>query len=463
MKLPLGRVAEFIQGSGSFAHAATAEGYSIDTRTLRPGELFFAIKGERLDGHDYVEAALAAGAVAAVIESSQLARYADPSKLIAVGDSTLALQHLGAAARRLWGKKLIAVTGSAGKTTTKECIAHVLAARFHVLKSLGNLNNHFGLPLQLLRLEPQYDIAVIEMGMSHPGEITTLAKIAAPDEGVVTNVGLAHLESFGTQAGIARAKYELIESLPAGGHAFLNADDPYVSQFGRDFHGRVTLFGIEHPADYRAANVELRGVLGSEFDIVAPGFRERAVMPLVGRHNVLNALAAVAVASEHGVSPSDAVARLASLSAGDKRGEVRHVLGALGVSGAILINDCYNSNPQALDSMVEALAQTPAKRRIVIAGEMLELGPAAPELHRECGRKMALNHVDYVVGVRGNGELIAEGAASSGVAAEFVETPEQAGEWLARNLREGDAVLLKASRGVGLERALAVFEAQRKV
>ena len=180
------------------------------------------------------------------------------------------------------------------------------------------------------------------------------------------------------------------------------------------------------------------------------------MVPLIGRHNVLNALAAVAVAAEHGVSPSDAVARLASLSAGDKRGEVREVL------GAILINDCYNSNPQALDSMVAALAQTPAKRRIVIAGEMLELGTSAPELHRECGRNMALNKADYVVGVRGNGEFIAEGAASSGVAAEFVETPEQAGEWLARNLREGDAVLLKASRGVGLERALATFEAQRK-
>ena len=154
------------------------------------------------------------------------------------------------------------MTGSAGKTTTKECIAHVLGARFQVLKSLGNLNNHFGLPMQLLRLEPQHEIAVIEMGMSHAGEITTLARIAAPDEGVVTNVGLAHLESFGTQAGIARAKYELIEALPAGGHAFLNADDPYASQFGRDFHGKVTLYGIEHPCDYRAENLALRGVLG---------------------------------------------------------------------------------------------------------------------------------------------------------------------------------------------------------
>jgi UDP-N-acetylmuramoyl-tripeptide--D-alanyl-D-alanine ligase len=457
MKLSLDRVAEFTQAHGIFDHAAIAEGYSIDTRTLRPGDLFFAIKGERLDGHDYVDAALRSGAVAAIVEASELSRFTDRSKLIVVENVTLALQHLGAAVRRLWGKKLIGVTGSAGKTTTKECIAHVLGARFQVLKSLGNLNNHFGLPMQLLRLEHQHDIAVIEMGMSHAGEITTLAQIAAPDEGVVTNIGLAHLEHFGTQAGIARAKYELIESLPAGGHAFLNADDPYVSQFGRDFHGKVTLYGIEHPADFRAEMLTLMGVLGSEFDIAGPGFRERAAVPLIGRHNVLNALVAVAVATEHGVTPSDAVARLATLSAGDKRGEVRKV------GGATLINDCYNSNPQALNSMVAALEQTPAKRRVVIAGEMLELGPTSPELHRECGRQMAIHRADYVVGVRGNGEYIAEGAASSGVASEFVETPEQAGEWLAHNLRDGDAVLLKGSRGVGLERALAVFEAQRKV
>ncbi|HVJ04030.1 MAG TPA: UDP-N-acetylmuramoyl-tripeptide--D-alanyl-D-alanine ligase [Candidatus Saccharimonadales bacterium] len=457
MKLPLGRVADFIKGHGTFDRQAVAEGYSIDTRTIKPGALFFAIRGERLDGHDYVEQALGAGAVAAVVAQNQLSRFADQGKLIAVEDSTLALQKLGAAVRRLWGRKLIGVTGSAGKTTTKECIAHVLGAHFQVLKSLGNLNNHFGLPMQLLRLEAQHDIAVIEMGMSHSGEITHLAEIAAPDQGVVTNVGLAHLESFGTQAGIARAKYELIESLPAGGHAFLNADDPYACQFGRDFHGKVTLYGIQHPSDYRAENVELRGVLGSKFDIVGPGFRESATVPLIGRHNVLNALVGVAVAAENGVKPSDAAARLASLTAGDKRGEVREAF------GAILINDCYNSNPLALDSMVAALSQTPAKRRIAIAGEMLELGPTSPELHRACGRNMALNKVDYVVGVRGNGESIAEGAAAAGVASEFVETPEEAGEWLARNLREGDAVLLKGSRGVGLERALTVFEAQRKV
>jgi len=457
VKLPLSRVAEFIQARGTFDPNARAEGYSIDTRTLAPGDLFFAIEGERMDGHNFVEAALQRGAVAAVISTKQRARFDDHPKVMVVEETTLALQNLGAAVRRLWGKRLIAVTGSAGKTTTKECIAHVMASQFRILKSLGNLNNHWGLPMQLLRLESQHDFAIIEIGMSHSGEIANLARICAPDEGVITNVGLAHLENFENQAGIARAKYELVEALPAGGHAFLNADDEYVSQFGRDFHGRVTLFGIDHPCDYRAYEVILRGVLGSEFDIVGPGFREHARLQLMGRHNVLNALAAVAVAAEHGVKPCDAVASLATLQAGDKRGEVIHR------GGALIVNDCYNSNPEALCSMVAALEQTPAKRRVVIAGEMLELGPAAAELHRECGRKMAQHKADYVVGVRGNAEMIAEGAASAGVAADFVETPEQAGEWLARNLREGDAVLLKASRGVGLERALAAFEAKAKM
>jgi UDP-N-acetylmuramoyl-tripeptide--D-alanyl-D-alanine ligase len=457
MRLPLSRIADFMQARGNFDSGAWAEGYSIDSRTLAPGDLFFAIQGDRLDGHSYVEAALQKGAVAAVVSERHVSRFADQSKLLAVEETTLALQSLGAAARRVWGKRLIAVTGSAGKTTTKECIAHVMSGHFRTLKSLGNLNNHWGLPMQLLRLEPQHEFAVIEIGMSHPGEIANLARICAPDEGVITNVGLAHLENFENQAGIARAKYELIEALPAGGHAFLNADDPYVSQFGRDFHGRVTLFGIDHPCDYRAHNVVMRGVLGSEFDVAGPGFREHAQLELMGRHNVLNALVAVATATEHGVKPCDAVARLATLKAGDKRGQVIHC------KGAILINDCYNSNPEALCSMVEALAETPAQRRVVIAGEMLELGPASPELHRECGRRMAQHKADYVVGVRGNGEMIAEGAASAGVAAEFVETPESAGEWLAHNLREGDAVLLKASRGVGLERALTAFEAQKRV
>src|ERR1700719_2744494 len=243
MRLPLARIGEFIAATGEFVADDVALGYSIDSRTVQPGELFFAVKGERLDGHDFVEQALKKGAAAAVVSRSDLSRYGSEARLLTVNDTLAALQTLATAVRKLWGKALIAVTGSAGKTTTKEAIAHVLASRFRVLKSEANLNNHFGLPLMLLKLEPGHDVAVIEMGMSHAGEIRVLAKIAQPEIGVVTNVAPVHLEFFDSISGIARAKYELIESLPASGTAVLNADDEYVSQFGRDFKGKVITYG----------------------------------------------------------------------------------------------------------------------------------------------------------------------------------------------------------------------------
>ena len=259
-----------------------AQSYSIDSRTIGPGQLFFAVKGERLDGHDFVEQALEKGAVAAVVRKDQLGRYPQKNRLLAVDDTLVALQALAMAVRKIWGKPLIAVTGSAGKTTTKEAIAHVLSTRFRVLKSEGNFNNHFGLPLMLLKLEPQHDVAVIEMGMSHAGEIRALAQIAQPEIGVVTNVAAVHLEFFDSLAGIARAKYELVESLPANGTAVLNADDEYVSQFGRNFKGKVVMYGIGGSADVRAENIQSRGQEGCEFDVVVGGKREHAVLPLVG-------------------------------------------------------------------------------------------------------------------------------------------------------------------------------------
>jgi UDP-N-acetylmuramoyl-tripeptide--D-alanyl-D-alanine ligase len=228
MKLTLSKIAEFISAGADFPAEELVEGYSIDSRTVGAGQLFFAVRGERLDGHDFVQQALEKGAVAAVVRGDQLGRYANKARLLAVKDTLEALQTLAKAVRKLWGKTLVGVTGSAGKTTTKEAIAHVLSARFRVLKSEGNFNNHFGLPLMLLKLEPGYEVAVIEMGMSHPGEIRALATIAHPEVGVVTNVAPVHLEFFDSLAGIARAKYELIESLPANGTAVLNSDDDYV-------------------------------------------------------------------------------------------------------------------------------------------------------------------------------------------------------------------------------------------
>jgi UDP-N-acetylmuramoyl-tripeptide--D-alanyl-D-alanine ligase len=455
MKLPLGKIADFISATGEFDREEVAQAYSIDSRTVGTGQLFFAVKGERLDGHDFVEQALEKGAVAAVVRRDQLSRYRSPERLLAVEDTLVALQTLATAVRRLWGKPLIAVTGSAGKTTTKEAIAHVLSARFRVMKSEGNFNNHFGLPLMLLKLEPEFDVAVIEMGMSHAGEIRALAKIAQPEIGVVTNVAPVHLEFFDSLAGIARAKYELVESLPGNGTAVLNADDEYVSQFGRGFKGKIVMYGTRATAHVRAENIESRGAEGTEFAVVIGAVREHAVLPLVGEHNVLNALAAVAVGLERGVKPSEAVAALSTLVPADKRGQV------LQVGNITVINDCYNSNPKALAAMVDALASMPAKRRIVVAGEMLELGPAAEEMHRQAGQHIADKKIDVLVGVRGLAQAMVDQAKSSACHAEFAASSEEAGEWLAREARDGDVVLLKASRGVKLEKALETWKLLR--
>jgi UDP-N-acetylmuramoyl-tripeptide--D-alanyl-D-alanine ligase len=455
MKWTLQKIAEFVAAIGEYPREVVARAYSIDSRTVGSDELFFAVKGERLDGHDFVAAALEKGAIAAVVRKDELGRFTDRSRLLAVDDTLVALQALATAVRKLWGKPLIGITGSAGKTTTKDAIAHVLSSRFRVLKSEGNFNNHLGLPLMLLKLEPEHDLAVIEMGMSHAGEISALAKIARPAIGVVTNVAPVHLEFFDSVAAIARAKYELIESLPASGTAVLNADDEYVSQFGRGFKGRVITYGTNAIADVRAENIQPQGAAGSEFDLVVGSVRERAKLALVGEHNILNALAAVAVAVERGFKPSETVAALATLAPSDKRGEV------IQLGNITVINDCYNSNPKALHAMIDALAAMPAKRRIVVAGEMLELGPAAEEMHRSAGEHAAKKKIDVLLGVRGLAAVTVEGARHAGSQAEFAETPEEAGEWLAREGRDGDVVLLKASRGVKLEKTLEVWKAKK--
>lgn len=433
-----------------------ATGYSIDSRTLEPGDLFFAIRGERFDAHEFVPAAFQRGARAAVVSRAKAAQFLEIARthtLLLADDPLEALQQLASAVRRHWNRRLIGITGSAGKTTTKEAVAEVLATRFRVLKSKGNLNNSFGLPLQLLKLEPSVEIAVIEMGMSHAGEIAALARIASPNWAIVTNVGSAHRENFPDGlAGIARAKYELVQSLPAEGVAFLNCDDPYVSQFGRDFRGRAVYFGSGPCADPRAVMVEDLGLEGSRFEIRAGGKEAAGITTLVGRHNVANALAAIAVGLEAGISLEESIAAVERLKPPDKRGEILHV------SGATIINDCYNSNPEALKSMIASLASMAAQRRILVAGEMLELGPESPRLHRECGEAAAASGIDLVLGVRGNAKYIVEGARQQGALALFVPTAEAAGEWLKAELRDGDAVLLKGSRGVGLERALHGIE-----
>ncbi len=460
MRLSLGRVAEWAEGELLAPGAAIAEaaGYSIDSRTIAAGEIFFAVSGERYDAHSFVAGAVARGAIASVVSNlDALDEAARASTLILVDDPLRALQRLAAKVREHWvglgdGRRVIGITGSAGKTTTKEAIAVVLATNYRVLKSQGNLNNEFGVPLQLLRLQPEDEIAVIEMGMSHAGEIAALARIAAPAWGVVTNVGNAHTENFADGIeGVARAKHELIAGLTTNGVAFLNCDDARVARYNAGA-SRVVRFGRCAGADVRAVQVDELGDEGLRLVVAAGAERSEVRLQLLGVHNVTNALAAIAVGLEAGISLDQAAAALATLAPGDRRGQV------LTLRGAKVINDCYNSNPEALQAMIGTLAGIPASRRILIAGEMLELGPAGPELHAACGRTAAEAGLDYVVGVRGLATHLVAAASAAGARAEFVESPEAAGAWLAAELRPGDAVLLKASRGVRLERALLGLE-----
>ena len=371
---------------GGLDALARLAGVSIDSRTVARGELFVAIHGPRHDGHNFVLAALDAGALAAVVAQSHAAEFAEPvqSKLFAVTDTLGALQGLAQAVRMRWGRRLAAVTGSAGKTTTKEILAALLAARFRVLKSEGNLNNEYGLPLQLLRLEDSDEAAVVELGMSHAGELRRLAEIARPDVGVVTRVAPVHLEFFASVDGIALAKRELIEEL-AGPEsvAILNADDPRVARFAQVAPGRVVTFGLDGGADFRAENIVDRGMEGSEFDFVGPAGLTRLALPLAGRHNISNALAALAAAGVWGVGASEAKEVFPHLQATGMRGRVLRY-----DAGFSVINDCYKSNPVALAAMIDLLAHTSAPgRRILAAGEMLELGPTSPETASASGAR----------------------------------------------------------------------------
>lgn len=458
--MTLGQVADFIHAEGEFSSEREAFGYSIDSRTICAGELFFAVKGERADGHDFVAAALANGAVGAVVAMHWLTPdRLDPCTLLRVPDICddcvlNAMHRLANAVRRKWGKRVIGVTGSAGKTTTKEAVATVLGGRFNVLKSAGNLNNGYGLPLQLLKLEPEHDVAVIEMGMNHAGEIAALAKVAEPNWAVVSNVAPVHLEFFPDGiAGIAKAKYELIEALPPDGIAFLNADDDYVAAFARGMGPRAVMYGLTQFAKVRAKKSIEAGIDGVRFTVTVQEEQAEVHLRLLGLHNVSNALAAIAVGLQSGMSLDECAAAAGQMQAGDRRGEV------VTWRGAMIVDDSYNSNPLALDAMVDALLSVPGERHIVVAGEMLELGPDAASLHAACGRRMVERGVSVLVGVRGQAAAMVAAARAFGAAETvFLNSAEDAGVWMKENLREHDVVLLKASRGVKLERALAVLD-----
>jgi len=453
---------------------ARLAGVSIDSRSVGRGQLFIAIRGPRHDGHDFVAAALQAGAEAAVVASERVSSYPVEirGRLIATSDTLAALQELAQAVRRAWGRRIAAVTGSVGKTTTKEILAALLGAKFRVLKSEGNLNNEYGLPLTLLRLEPEDKAAVVELGMSHRGELRRLAEIAEPEVGVVTRVAPVHLEFFASVDEIALAKRELIEGLTGPEPvAVLNADDPRVARFAEVARGRVLTFGCGAQADFRAEKIQDHGAAGSEFDLIASGERTRLRLALPGRHSIENALAAMAAASVWEIGPGEAADVLRHIKVGEMRGRLLEF-----AAGFAVINDSYNSNPIALAAMIDLLSHTGApsgaqlgtksgtyRRRILAAGEMLELGPDSANLHRQAGRAAAAQGLDCIVAVQGHAAEIVNGAIGAGMPASqalFFGDSSAAAEFLADFVRSGDLLLVKGSRGVKMERIVDALRAK---
>jgi UDP-N-acetylmuramoyl-tripeptide--D-alanyl-D-alanine ligase len=440
-------------------------GFALDSRAIKAGELFVAIPGERVDGHQFVREVFEKGACAAMVVhhglpfASDLGDYA--GRLLFVENTVCALQRLSERVIAGWHRPVVGVTGSAGKTTMKDLIAHCLGGAGNVLKSTGNLNTGYGLPLVLTRMisggakPSDYDFAVLEMGMSSFGEIARLVDIAPPEVGVVGNVGTAHIEFFGSQERIARAKAEMVDGVKPGGVAVLNADDPLViGMRERRDDVAVISFAVSASASVRAREIAVAPSGGSRFVLETPDGDAVVTMPLIGRHNVYNALAAAAVASYFGSSPEQIASRLATSEPSKMRGELVRF-----ANGVTVIDDSYNSNPQALlqsvRAMIDVAASRASGRRVVAAGEMLELGGHGPEMHRKCGRDIAALGVDVLIGVRGlASELVAGAVECPGTAprlTSFCETPEEAAEMLVAGAVPGDVILVKGSRGVRME------------
>jgi UDP-N-acetylmuramoyl-tripeptide--D-alanyl-D-alanine ligase len=420
-------------------------GASIDTRTLAPGELFVPLRGQHGDGHDFLDEAFRRGAAAALCSSEFHRRIAgrESGPVVVVDDVTDALQRLARRHREGWHGWMIGVTGSAGKTTTKDLVAAALATMAPVLRTEGNLNNHWGVPLTLLRLTPEHQAAVVEMAMNRPGEIAMLAGLAAPAAAVITNAGSAHLEGLGTLEAIAREKASLAYALPASGVVFAGADSPRLIAALAGVKCRVVRYGLAAGADVRPARVEMLGADGSRFEVA--GFPP-VHLRLVGAHQVANALAAIAVAKEAKLDPGKVAAAIEAYRPARGRMQIEQR------RGATLLVDCYNANPDATRAALESLAAWPGGgRRIALLGDMLELGERAAELHRETGAAVRDAEL-WAVGA--HAADYAAGASRAGATVRTFDDIAAAREALDGALAPGVTVLLKASRGAALERVL---------
>jgi UDP-N-acetylmuramoyl-tripeptide--D-alanyl-D-alanine ligase len=434
-------------------------GFSIDSRTLASGDLFFAIVAAR-DGHDFVAAASKRRAAGVVVSKAVALGGDNESFVVEVADTTTALQDLARYVRRESGAKVVAITGSAGKTTTKDTIAEFLGGKYRVVKNTGNLNNHLGLPLSLLELRHGADVAVMELGMNHAGEIRTLVGVAAPEVRVWTNVGEAHIGHFGSRAAIADAKGEILEGATPDSLLIANADDPLVMERAPKFAGRVVTFGTVERADVRGVDVEDLGLDGSRARLLTPAGERSLSVPLLGRGHLMNVLCATATALEMGIGLDAIVAAAAGLKPSSRRGAVLRL-----PRGVTVIDDSYNSSPSALQRSLEVIARSWAARRIAVIGEMLELGDLSLPLHQACGRAAADSRLWRLITVGGApARTLGEAAIDAGMKRDAVmhfDSSVEAAPAVSAMVTSGDVVLVKGSRGTRtdlvVERLTAVF------
>jgi UDP-N-acetylmuramoyl-tripeptide--D-alanyl-D-alanine ligase len=450
--LSLGQIAKFAGGSISAGNPdATISRISTDSRTLQAGDLFVPLRGENFDGHKFVEQAAERGAAGAMVEKNWKGTTPKNFALIRVADTLVGYQTLAANYRASLPLKVIAITGSNGKTSTKDFVAATLAKKFRVTKTEGNFNNHVGLPQTMLAANAEDQIAVWEIGMNHPGEVAALAKLAAPDVAIVTNVGIAHIEFMGSREAIAEEKGALAEAIGESGSVILNADDPFSETIAKRTRAKIILAGIEN-GSVRAGEVS-QSATGSEFTILEGAHRCRAQLPVPGMHMVQNAILAVAAGRAFGLSLEECALGLASTPLTKARLQIKEI------NGIQFIDDSYNANPDSMKAALRTLIELDADgRRIAVLGEMGELGAESESGHREVGECAAALNVDELIAVGATGAAIAHAAQKAGLEKSVaVDSPEEAAELLAESASPGDLILIKGSRSARMERVLEAF------
>ena len=450
--LSLDQIAQYAgatRQNGNGSHSVT--NISTNSRTLRPGDLFLALRGENFDGHKFVDQAIQRGAAGAVVEKVWTGKTPPEFALLRVGDTLTAYHRIAGEYRRSLGLKVVAVTGSNGKTSTKDFTASVMARRFRVTKTEGNLNNHVGLPQTILRARASDEVAVWEIGMNHPGEIAPLAALARPNIAIITNIGLAHIEFMGSREAIAREKGDLAASLGPDGTLVLNSDDEFAHSIAERTAAKVVFAGLEHGAIHAEEIVQDAG--GAEFSILEGAHHCRAVLPVPGLHMVQNALLAIAAGRALGVSLEDCAAGLAAAPLTKARLQIRQI------AGVQFIDDSYNANPDSTKAALRTLAELETDgRRIAVLGQMAELGAESSRGHRAVGETAASLGIDRVIALGEGSHEIAEAARDGGLAASSVAASAgEVADLLGKVVRAGDIVLVKGSRAARTELVLEEF------